>query len=100
MNVIRRFGALTRNFRPSPTERRPGTLPVAFNGGIGGNRKSAYKAAVNVSASTAYAASTPCQPMMTPPSNGPSVKPRLNDAIVRAFVAGNSSRDTMRGRIA
>src|SRR5699024_11285533 len=90
MNVIARFGADARNRSPSTIERSPGTLAAAFCGRTDGSRSRAYNAAVNVTASIAYVTSTPCQAMSTPAVIGPTVNPRLNDAIDSAFAAGSS----------
>ena len=56
MNVIRTLRAPRRNRKPSMTDRKPGRVgasPSSGCGGIGGSRKSAYSAAVNVTASIA-----------------------------------------------
>ena len=55
---------------------------------------------MKVSTSTAYAAPKPCQATTAAPSTGPTVRPRLNDAMLSALAAGISSRPISRGTIA
>ena len=57
-------------------------------------------AAVNVSTSIAYAVPKPPNFTASAPSTGPSVKPRLNDAMFSADAAGRSSAGSSRATIA
>ena len=50
--------------------------------------------------STVYAAPKPCQVIISAPSSGPKVKPRLNEAMFSALAAGRSSLSSSRGTIA